>query len=316
MVSEDKISFKPPWYLINNHLETIYPALFRKSKSNHYVHKRILTNDNDFIDIDVYNIGSDQTVILSHGLEGNSKKPYMTGMISQLLKSGFNCVAWNFRGCSGSMNNHPYSYHSGATKDLDLIVRTTIQRFPGNRISLIGFSLGGNLVLKYLGEYDPDVLITRAVAISVPLDLYSSCLKISEPSNWLYTKRFLNTLKKKVKEKAVKFPDNFEVSGIEKISNLIEFDDRYTAPLHGFKDAQDYYKKCSALHFLKKIKVKTMIINAKNDPFLSKSCFPQRVDNHNLIFDYPEYGGHLGFTMSNGQQKYYHELKSLEFLLK
>jgi predicted alpha/beta-fold hydrolase len=258
-----------PWYLFNNHIETIFPALFRKTGKKSSLTERIYTPDNDFIDVDHYNYNQRRTAILCHGLEGNSKKPYILGMVSYLIENGFNCVAWNYRGCSGQYNKHAYSYHSGATEDLHLIIKNTIKKYPSNDIFLVGFSLGGNLILKYLGERTTDPSIKKAVAISVPLDLHGSCREISKSSNWIYTVRFLISLKKKLKEKAKIFPDEINLNNLKKIRNLEDFDDHYTAPLHGFANAIEYYTKCSSLHFLDDISIPTLIINALNDPFLS-----------------------------------------------
>jgi predicted alpha/beta-fold hydrolase len=310
------MTYSPPWYLFNRHLETIYPALFRKANNGSSDSERVATKDKDFIDLDFYNIEADKTVILSHGLEGNSKKPYMIGMINTLLNAGFNCVAWNFRGCSGIHNRHAYSYHSGATQDLDYIIEKTEYKFPLTKIYLIGFSLGGNLTLKYLGENSLNSRIEKAIAVSVPLDLHQSCMAISKKSNWIYTKRFLKTLKRKISDKAKLFPHEINVSGIKEITNLLEFDDRYTAPLHGFKNAIDYYTQCSSINFLEKIAVPTLIINARNDPFLSPECYPENINKDFIKYDYPPFGGHLGFKMSGYKNKYYHEIKSLEFLSK
>jgi len=314
VVRHTKITYTPPWYLFNKHLETIYPAVFRKVINRSNISERIKTNDNDFIDLDIYDIQSNKTVVLSHGLEGNSRKSYITGMTNMLLDAGFNCVAWNFRGCSGTSNNYPYSYHSGATQDLDYIVKIIENKFPESDLYLIGFSLGGNLTLKYLGENFINSKIKKAVVVSTPLDLYNSCLEISKASNWIYSKRFLFTLKRKITSKAKLFPKEINLTGIEKISNLLEFDDRYTAPLHGFKDAIDYYAQCSSIYFLDKIKVPTLIINALNDPFLSQECYPNNINSSYITYDYPFFGGHLGFKMSGNENKYYHEIKSLEFL--
>lgn len=310
------MTYSPPWYLFNKHLETIYPALFRRVLKGLYTSERIITKDNDFIDLDLYDIRAEKTAVLSHGLEGNSKKPYMVGMINNLLNAGFNCLAWNFRGCSGTHNNYPHSYHSGATHDLDYILEKTEKKFPNSKIYMIGFSLGGNLTLKYLGENSLNSRIIKAVAISVPLDLHNSCLEISKKSNWIYTRRFLKTLKRKISDKANLFPDAINLSGLKEISSLLEFDDRYTAPLHGFKNAIDYYTQCSSINFLEKISIPTLIINARNDPFLSPDCYPESINQEFIVYDYPLFGGHLGFKISGYKNKYYHEIKSLEFLSK
>lgn len=314
MISSDPKMFVPPWYLFNGHLETIFPVLFRKVTLLPDVRHRINTPDKDFIDIDFYDLGRKKTAILCHGLEGNSEKPYIKGMIKTLISEGFNCIAWNYRGCSGIPNNHPYSYHSGATDDLRLILEVISERYADTALYLIGFSLGGNLILKLLGEESNHSMINKAVAISAPLDLLGSCRKISKPSNILYSRRFLHSLKKKVRIKSRSFPEYINTEGLDKINTLELFDDKYTAPLHGFRNAFDYYEKCSSIHYLHRIRVHTLIINAQNDPFLSEDCFPKNVNKEYITCDYPEFGGHLGFKMSGGPKDYYHELKTAKFL--
>ena len=314
MALVEKNTFIPPWYLFNKHFETIYPAIFRNVDQRAHQTERLLTPDKDFIDIDHYNYGNKRTVILCHGLEGNSRKPYMKGMVNIMIDNGFNCVAWNFRGCSGLPNNHAYSYHSGATRDLKLIIEHTLKKFPSNEIFLVGFSLGGNLVLKYLGERPENSFVRRAVAISVPLDLHGSCQEISKSSNWIYTLRFLISLKKKIKKKAKIFPNEIRSYNLNQLRNLVDFDDKYTAPLHGFSNAIDYYTKSSSIHFLENITTPTLIINALNDPFLSDKCYPRNINKKYITYNYPKYGGHLGFKMKNKFGTYYHEINSLKFL--
>jgi predicted alpha/beta-fold hydrolase len=314
MISEKHNIFNPPWYLINNHFETIYPALFRKVEKKSHHTERIGTPDDDFIVVDYYDLNKNKTAILCHGLEGNSQKPYMQGMVNILIENDFNCIAWNFRGCSGVANNHAYSYHSGATTDLDLVIKEAIKKFPTSELFLIGFSLGGNLILKFLGEKTGNSPIKKAVAISTPLDLKGSCKKISKTSNWIYTKRFLFSLKRKIKVKAKTFPKEISLVNLNHIKNLEDFDDQYTAPLHGFSNANDYYTKCSSIHFLNKITVPTLIINALNDPFLSDNCYPKNINDNYITYDYPLNGGHLGFKMQHQSAGYYHEIKTIKFL--
>jgi predicted alpha/beta-fold hydrolase len=309
-------TFNPLWYLFNNHLETIVPALFRKVYIKSSIRHRISTPDKDFIDIDYYDQGKKKTVILCHGLEGNSQKPYVKGMARVLLNNKFNCVAWNFRGCSGIPNKHSYSYHSGATEDLDLVVQSTLKKFPGTEIYLVGFSLGGNLLLKYLGERPHYLAIKKAVAISTPLELQSSCFFNDTATTEIYTLRFLYSLKNKIREKAKIFPEQIILTHMNAIKNIEQFDDQYTAPLHGFKNAMDYYTKCSSIHYLEKIRIPTLLINARNDPFLSDKCYPKGINEKYISCDYPFYGGHLGFMMSKSIKTYYHEIRSVEFFSK
>ncbi len=279
-----------------------------------YERERLETADGDFLDLDWLCQGSNKLVIISHGLEGNSSRAYMKGMAHAFHVNKFDVLTWNFRGCSEEMNRRLRFYHSGATDDLDWIVRHAIQK-NYTEINLIGFSLGGNLTLKYLGERETSPKLNKAVVFSVPLDLYASCLKISKPSNWVYANRFLKSLKGKVIQKSLMIP-GLDTKGIEKIRSLLQFDDRYTAPLHGFHGAMDYYEKCSSINFLDSIAVPTLLVNAQNDPFLSDECYPaSRLKNHAFIeFESPMYGGHVGFAQFDKNGLYWSEERALSFL--
>jgi uncharacterized protein len=304
-----------PPLLFNGHLETIYPSLFRKIILS-YKRERITTPDSDFLDIDWLTRDSTRLIIISHGLEGNSTRPYVTGMAQTFFDHGYDVLAWNYRGCGDEINKQLRFYHSGATDDLDVIVRHAITKNKYSEIYLIGFSLGGNLTLKYLGEsYPSSSLIKKAVAFSVPMDLYASCVQISKRSNWIYAQRFLRSLKKKIINKS-KFYPSLDIKGLSKINTLLEFDDRYTAPIHGFKNAIDYYTRSSSIHFLPKIKVPTLIVSALNDPFLSRECFPSKEEYNNplISFETSARGGHCGFSLFDQNGVYWSELRALSFI--
>jgi len=313
MVTE---SYRPPRGLWNRHLETIYPARFRRVRPVPYQRERINTPDGDFLDLDWIEKPTDTVCIISHGLEGNSQRPYVRGMIHAFATENQSVLAWNFRGCSGEMNRQRRFYHSGATDDLDCVIRHALTR-GYTRVHLIGFSLGGNLTLKYLGEPGTKpAAIQRAIVFSVPLHLHSSCLEIIRPHNWMYNLNFLISLRQKIRLKAQRFPE-IDLAPLRHIKNLFQFDDCYTGPLHGFRDAADYYQKSSALHFLPTIGIPTQIINAKNDPFLSARCYPADAEIGNPLVSalYPKRGGHVGFTQFNGNGVYWSEHKAREFLL-
>lgn len=310
------IKYNPPLILFTNHLETIYPALLRKVNDIHYVRERIQTPDDDFLDLDWLQQKATQLVIISHGLEGNTQRAYMKGMARAFYNRGYDVLAWNYRGCSEEINRRLRFYHSGATDDLDVVVQHAINKGIYQSISLIGFSLGGNLTLKYLGEKGENLVsnIGKCVAFSVPLDLYASCLTISKYA--VYSQRFIKSLKKKVIEKAKTKPE-LDISKIHRIKTLIEFDDMYTAPLHHFSNAIEYYEKSSSMHFVNKIKTPTLIVNAQNDPFLSAETHshPTLFSNPFVQFDNPKYGGHVGFTLFNQNGLYWSELKALDFII-
>lgn len=309
-------NYKPPFWLLNGHFETIYPVLFRKVPINVRPQKiDISTPDNDSFDLNYYNINSDKTVIISHGLEGNNQRPYILGMVKIFVNNGWNVIAWNYRGCNGKINNSICSYHSGFTDDIAEVIKF-VESTKINKISLIGFSLGGNLTLRHLSEIDYiNSKIKGAVVFSVPLDLHKSCLEISKPKNTIYAKRFLRTLKKKVREKSALFSE-INTEKLSKIHDLMTFDDHYTAPMHGFKDAMDYYRSCSAIYVLQKIKTSTLIVNGLNDPFLSQECYPYEIieDLEFVHLETPKKGGHVGFSEQNGDGYYWSEKRALNFL--
>lgn len=306
-------AYRPPLPLFNRHLETIFPAIFRRVSMVGLERERINTPDDDFLDIDWLKSDSDSLVIVSHGLEGNSRRAYVMGMMRAFHGNGFNALSWNYRGCGDEMNRQLRFYHSGATDDLETLVNHCIKK-GFKKIYVIGFSLGGNLTLKYLGEQGKTIPseVRGGVTFSVPMNLDTSCNEISRPGNFLYSRRFLRSLKKKIRTKAA-IMKGLDINGIDSISNLRQFDDRYTAPLHGFPDATTYYRRCSSLYFLDKIAVPTLVVNALNDPFLSEDCFPKS-KNPNLTLEYPERGGHVGFARFGQNGLYWSEARALQFV--
>lgn len=305
--------YSPPSLLFNRHLETVFPALIRKVPGINYTRERINTPDNDFLDLDWAIQDSKRLVIISHGLEGNSYRAYVKGMARAFFDQGYDVLAWNYRGCSEEMNRQLRFYHSGATDDLGTVVDHALTK-KYEEIYLVGFSLGGNLTLKYLGEKQSnlDSHIKKSIVFSVPLDLHASCKTISQ--YWAYSQRFIKSLKNKVIKKAQMRPE-LSIKGIDKINSLIDFDEAYTAPLHYFKSAIDYYQRCSSIHFVSGIRIPTMIINAGNDPFLDHSINSSAIlrENSFLHFRVPERGGHVGFALFNQNGLYWSELQALDF---
>lgn len=308
-------SYQRPNWLFSGHLETIYPALFRKVELHKPTRERLETLDGDFLDLDWYTGGNSRLVIISHGLEGNSTRPYMLGMAKAFIQKGFDVLTWNFRGCGEEMNRNLIFYHSGATYDLDTVVNHAEKKY--REIHLVGFSLGGNLSLKYLGEKKSTLpKIKSGVAISVPLDLAKSCDKISSGENIIYSRRFLTTLKEKVIKKSLAFPGELPIGLLRKIKTLRDFDEYFTGPLHGFADAAEYYEVNSSLRFLDQIEVPTLVLNAQNDPFLSDTCFPVKLAKslEHVHFEFPKYGGHVGFSGPLGEKSYFSERRAVEFI--
>jgi uncharacterized protein len=302
---------------LSGHIQTIVPALFRRVENIDFFSEFISTPDGDFLELDWCLQKSDKLVILSHGLEGNTNRPYMLGMAKAFIDAGFDCLLWNFRSCGTRMNKRAILYHSGATYDLETVLKhAALKNYT--QINLVGFSLGGNLTLKFLGENSPcSKMIHRAAVFSVPCHLSSAADELAKLQNKIYSNRFLKSLKKKIEIKATQFPElKIDVTSLKKISNIRSFDNSYTAPLHGFTDAEDYYRKNSALYFLNEISAPVLIVNAQNDPFLSQACYPiKEVEkNSNLKLVIPGKGGHCGFMTISRRSKA--EIMALDFISK
>jgi predicted alpha/beta-fold hydrolase len=309
--------FKGSSWLNNKHLETILPALLRKQQAR-YKRIRITTPDNDFFDVDTLCLSQNENLILLiHGLEGSSQSSYIKGFANYYSKKGFDVIALNFRSCSGELNLLPSSYHSGFYHDLDYLLKHSLTMQYKNIIP-IGFSLGGNMLLHYLGIKQAQIptSLKAALAFSVPIDLAASSHTISQPSNMLYLKRFLRSLTKKMIAKAAQFPHLIDISNIHAITNFESFDNRFTAPLHGFSDANDYYTKVSAIGSLHAIRIPTLLVNAQNDPFLSTSCFPIEIarQSNYLHFEMPKRGGHVGFAIQLPNGAYWSENRADSFI--
>ena len=303
-------TYHPSILFQNPHVNTIFPTLFRRPSFRYHFRERIDTNDGDFLDIDWVKQGSGRVVILSHGLEGSSERCYVKGMANALFAEGYDICAWNYRSCSGEINRTYRLYHSGSTDDLNRIVAHVSNSYKD--VYLVGFSMGGNLSLKYLGEQS-GTTVKKCVAFSVPCDLKGSSATLAQWQNKIYMNRFLRKLKEKVVLKEAQFPDLISSKSYSEITSFKLFDDRYTSKIHGFKDAEDYWDTCSSKRFIPSIKTPTLLINAKDDPFLSESCFPvDECKNHSFVtLELPQYGGHIGFV-SKGKN-YWSENRVIEF---
>ncbi len=304
----------------SGHLQSIYPSVFRRVARVTGRRERIETPDGDFLDLDWSAPAGEgsRLAVLSHGLEGDSSQPYMQGMAAALNRRGWDILAWNFRGCSGEPNRFARSYHSGATEDLQTVLDHVFEMKRYARVALVGFSLGGNLTLKYLGDAggDADPRLCRAAAISVPCDLASSAEKLAGFSQRLYMRRFLKCLRKKILEKADAHPGEVNRAGLAGMRTFRDIDERYTAPLHGFASAEDYWERCSCKRVLRQIRVKTLLVNAMDDPFLGAGCYPREeaeASDH-FFFEAPGQGGHVGFVPRDRAGEYWSESRVAEFL--
>lgn len=293
-------NYKPPILFKNGHFSTIYAGIWRKIDDFKQKRERIELPDGDFLDLDwsFSNTPTQKVTILIHGLEGNAQRAYIVGSAKQLNINGYDVCAINLRTCSGEPNRLYRSYHSGATEDLDAVIKYILENKSYSEIYIKGFSLGGNLTLKYLGEgRDIPKEVKAAMAVSVPCNLHSSCKELLKPKNIPYAIRFKKNLVGKLKEKQKLFPDKITDADIKNVITLKDFDDIYTSKAHGFKDALDYYETCSALQFLPNINIPALILNAENDSFLGSECFPfkEAKNNDSLYLEVSKYGGHVGY---------------------
>jgi predicted alpha/beta-fold hydrolase len=312
-------TYTPPLLFKNRHLHTIYPSLFRNVRGVSFTRERIDTPDGDFLDLDWSRVGSDKIIMAVHGLEGSSRSGYIPGILKTFNRRGWDGVAMNLRGCSGEPNRLLRFYHAGATEDLDTAVQHVLDRNSYTQLALAGFSIGGNLTLKYLGERGTDLphQITKAAAISTPCDLKSCAWKLSEASNQLYLKNFLWGFRRKIRAKKQIMPDKIHDHNFHTIKTLKDYDDRYTAPIHGFADAEDYWAKCHCKQFLADIRVPTLLINALDDPFLTEESYPydEAEQNPDLFLETPSFGGHVGFVALNSDAEYWHETRVTSFII-
>ena len=309
-------NYRPPFLLRNGHFATIYAGLVRKVEGVIQDREHLELPDGDFLDLDWSKAprSTHRVAILLHGLEGDAQRHYITGSAKKLNENGYDACAVNFRGCSGRPNRLYRSYHSGATEDLMIIISHILKIGQYTEIYLLGFSLGGNLILKYLGEgYTVPGQIKAAVTVSVPCDLKDACHQLLQSKNVLYSNRFKKHLIGKLRSKQKDFPENISEQTISNIKTLKDFDDAYTAPAHGFKDAFDYYAQCSSKQFLPQIKVPSLIVNAIDDSFLGETCYPYKEaqENPNLYLEVTDFGGHVGFWGRKNIS--YTEERALEF---
>ncbi len=304
----------------NGHLQTIYPFLFRKVSSDIFDAERIELEDGDFIDIDFYKKGSDDLVIVTHGLEGASDKPYTRGISHHLSSAhGFDVIAWNMRSCSGELNRLKTFYHGAQTDDISSVIKYALEHHPYKRVHIIGFSLGGNLTAYYatkVGRREhPQVF--SAVALSATIDLQSSVLKLGQ-SNFgkFYSGIFLDTMKKKVIQKHKLGLIDVSPKEINKCKNFIDFDNLITAPHLGFKNASEYYNFASARQHIENTEIPILLIQSKDDPFLSRSCYPVRLAKKNPLvhLEMTISGGHVGFIQHDKKFHYWAEERVAQFI--
>jgi len=303
-------SYAAPVWLPGGHLQTLYAALLAPRRHVAYHRERWETPDGDFVDLDwlhtaassepsaVSRVSPRPLVVLFHGLEGCSASHYAHALMSEVAREGWRGVVVHFRGCSGTPNHLPRAYHSGDTVELDWMLRR-LKMSSQAALYAIGISLGGNVLLKWLGEQGDAAnnIVSAAAAVSAPVDLMAAGDALGHGFNLVYTTAFLRTLKHKALAMLERHPGLYDAAAVQRARTLRAFDDVVTAPLHGFKDTDDYWTRASSKPGLPYISVPTLMINARNDPFLPAAALPSASEVSRCVTrDFPEQGGHVGFV--------------------
>lgn len=295
--SDDSKAFQPAWWLPGAHLQTLFPYLFRRRPPPRLRRERIELADGDFIDIDWAPGHHGPRVLLLHGLEGSARSHYATGLMHALGHNGFQVALMNFRGCSGEPNRLPRSYHSGDTGDLDTIVRLLHARFPADHLFIVGVSLGGNVLLKWLGENPTQDRAQGAVAVSVPFELGKAALRLESGLSRFYQHYLLSKLRRSTRAKAARMLLPIALDRLDRLSSFRAFDDQVTAPLHGFSGVDDYYRRSSSRQFLARIRTPTVILHALDDPFMTPDSIPGYDElGPGVTLELSRHGGHVGFV--------------------
>lgn len=310
-------SYRAPWLLRNGHLQTVLGS-FRSAPPAAYRRQRIETPDGDFLDLDWAGGGEPgrPLVVVSFGMEGDPHRPYVRGTVRAFLDAGWNALVWNYRGTSGEPNRKAHFYHGGLIEDLDAVVQHALARSP-DRIALVGFSLGGNLTLNYLGRRGsavPDAVCGAAV-FSVPCDVEDCAEQMRRPANRVYLRRFLRSFREKIRDKMRIMPEAVDDAGFDRIRSLEDYDARYTVPHFGFDSVSAFYRWVSSRRVLRDITVPTLIVNALDDPIMGPACHPvaEADANPRLFLESPPHGGHLGF-LRLGEGRNWMEDRAFAFL--
>ena len=306
-------SYRAKWLQRFRHIQTIWPATYRKTPDNNWERERLELLDGDFLDLDWVHptTPSRKLLIALHGLEGHARRPYIAHTFNLFSSRGWHGVGINYRGCSDEPNRLLRGYHSGETADIRTVIEHIRAMGAYDKIVIVGFSVGGNLALKLTGEYGqsaPKELLAVA-AFSTPMNMGTTAQNMSLGFARVYMRSFMNTLKEKAAEKAIRFPGTFDAERVAATTTFEEYDDAFTAPIHGFASAQDYWDKSSCGPFLEAITVPTLLVNASDDPLLDASAFPTELAKQHqyLHLEIAKHGGHLGFMGSDEQGNYWME---------
>jgi predicted alpha/beta-fold hydrolase len=293
-------AFRPAWWLPGPHLQTLYPSLLRRRRHPVLKRERLELPDGDFIDLDWTRNAGAALVLVLHGLEGSLESHYTGGILEALVAQGYQAVLMYFRGCSGEPNRLARSYHSGDTADLNYVIARLEERDPSTALAVIGYSLGGNVLLKALGERTGTEPVRTAVAVSVPFDLDRAARRLEQGLSRIYQRYLLNKLRRSVKAKMHTHAMPVSLKRLDALDTFRKFDNEVTAPLHGFRDVDDYYGRSSSRQYLHAITTPTLILHAADDPFIPEAAIPTDGElGPGVTLELSRCGGHVGFVGSS-----------------
>jgi len=313
-------TFNPKNRLFRNaHINTIYASLVRWIPKVKFKRERIENSEGDFLDLDWKKVGSKKLILILAGLEGKSTSLYSRAAVRYFNEKDWDAVCMNYRGCSGEPNRLLRGYHMGATDDVKFTVDHIIDSYDYDEIILLGYSLGGNLALKYIGEESDNlpIQLKGSVSFSVPMDIKKSNERLNKWYNWHFIKWFMLTLNYKANQKKRQFPKELKnYKGLFMSGNFVYFDTHFTAPANGFKSVNEYWESSSCKPYLEHIKVPSLIIASNDDTFISNNCYPKAdaVANPNLFLEITNYGGHCGFIRNFFEKHWWMEERAFQFI--
>lgn len=312
-------TFRPAWWLPGPHLQTIYPTFSRRMLRTPLQRERVELPDGDFIDLDWAGQNHGPIVLILHGVSGSRDSHYVRGMMRAIYQQGWRAVLMHFRGCSGEPNRLQRGYHAGDTADVAHVIRLLRRREPNIPLMSVGFSMGGNVLLKLLGDTGQSSALSAAVAISVPFELNKAAERMSQGSSRFYQWWLLSRLRRTMRHKCRTQPENFplDLKDVRRLKTFYEFDDNVTAPLHGFANAEHYYQTTSCRRQLNRVSIPTLILQSADDPLLTDDVIPEQEElSEHITLELSERGGHMGFVGGKYPWKpeYWVEQRAVEYL--
>ena len=294
--------FHPAWWLPGGHLQTLWAGHFRRTPDVELRRERIELDDGDFIDLDwLDGPAGSPIILLLHGLEGSSQSRYAAGLMATFRQHGWRALVMHFRGCSDEPNRLQRRYHACETGDVETIYSLIKSRFPEDAIAVVGISLGGSVLIKWLSEHPEGLPLCSAIAVSTPYELAKCAERLKHGISRLYQRSMIKRMIDAVVNKHRKIGANFDLEKLKRQKDLFGFDNTYTAPLHGFDNVDSYYQYCSARQYLKQISTPLLLIHARNDPFMYADAIPSEDElSASVTLELSASGGHVGFVESEG----------------